>query len=159
MKKLIAALLAAVLILTLAGCGKKSASGSLDVEKAQSAIAGLELMPAATMNLDDATLTDVYGVDASLLQSYLCVVPMMNVHASGYWLLLPKEGELDAVKAQIESYLETYQASWDQYLPDQAELVRNRLATTLETAEGTWLVYVVSENNDKVLEAIQGAVA
>ena len=93
MKKTMALLLTLCVLLTLAACGKKGASGSLDLEKAQSDIAALEFMPTATLVLDDATLTDVYGVDASLLQSYLCVVPMMNVQASGYWLLLPKEGE------------------------------------------------------------------
>ena len=159
MKKTMALLLTLCVLLTLAACGKKGASGSLDLEKAQSDIAALEFMPTATLVLDDATLTDVYGVDASLLQSYLCVVPMMNVQASGYWLLLPKEGETDTVKAQMETYLDSYQNLWDNYLPEQAELVRGRMATTLETSEGSWLVYIISSDNEKVLETLQAAVS
>lgn len=159
MKKTIAILLCALLALGLAGCGTKKASGTLDTAKAQAAVAELEYMPTATAELDDAILSDVYGIDADLLQNYLCVVPLMNVQASGYWLLLPKEGEQDKVKTQIEAYLDSYQESWDQYLPDQAELVRGRLATTIDTAEGTWLVYIISQNNDQVLEAVRSAVA
>ena len=158
MKRMIVAALLLAALLTLAACGKKEAAGTLDTAQAQQDIAALGVYPESMLTLDAETLSAVYGIPADKLQDQLCVVPMMNVHASAYWLLLPESGEEGAVRAALDKYLEGYQASWDQYLPEQAELVRGRLETTLETADGTWLVCIISGDNDAVFSAVQGAV-
>ncbi len=156
MKKAIALLLVALTVFTLAGCG--AGKKSLDLEKVKTDITALEMFP-MSMELDDETLKTAYGVDPELLEQRYIVVSMMNVKSSMLWLLLPKEGKAEEVKTAMDSYLAGYEDLWNNYLPDQAELVNNRLETEIETKEGTWLLYCISEDNDKVLETINGALS
>ncbi|MEG0913396.1 MAG: DUF4358 domain-containing protein [Oscillospiraceae bacterium] len=161
MKKITALVLSLITVFTLVACGNSGSGSSgktLDLKKVQENLGTLEYFP-SSMELDDATLKSAYGLDASLLKEKLIGVPMMNVHASMYWVLLPQDGKTDDVKTAMSKYFESYQASWDTYLPDQAELVRNRMETEIETKDGTWLVYIISEDNNKTLEQIQGGLS
>ncbi len=154
MKKWIALALAALLVLSLAGCGQPAKT--LDLDKAVESIEALELFP-NPYEPDDDTLKAAFGLDPALLTQRYIVLPLMNVHASELWVLLPAEGKAEEVKAAMDSYLADYQELWDNYLPDQAELVRGRAVTELETKEGVWLIYCISQDNDRVLEALNGA--
>lgn len=162
MKKTIALLLVLVTMLSLAACGGK-ANGSLDLAKVTEALQDLQakdesIFPSG-METDESFLKDVFGIDPASLSQHLILFPMMNVKSSALFLLLPAEGKTDEVKAAMDEYMTSYELSWDMYLPDQAALVHDRLETEIETAEGTWLVYCISTDNDAVLEAIKGAVA
>ena len=155
LKKTLAVLCAALTLFTLAGCGGSSADyASLDLEKAAAAIDATGIYP-ATMIVDDQTLSEVLQIDPAKLEKHMVAFPLMNVHASLYMALLPKAGEEDNVRAEMEAYLTTWETSWQTYLPDQYQLVQDRTVEEIETAEGTWLVCIISTDNDAVLEALK----
>ncbi len=158
MKKLSIIFLSLLLTVCLCACSTQSAAKakSLDLDKAKQQLSSLELFPSMT-EIDEGTMSSVFGIDPSLVTEYAAGFPLMNVHASMYWVVLPAEGKADEVKSAFASYFDDYQKMWDQYLPDQAQLTRDRLETEIETEKGTYLVYVISEDNDKALEAINSA--
>jgi len=102
--------------------------------------AGLDL-PALT-DLDDDLLSDIYGIDAADLESYVCKLPLMNVHATEFFIAQVKEGKLDAVKSAVEARQAALEEQWKQYLPDQLELVQNYKLTT----SGSYLLFAIGED-------------
>ena len=105
------------------------------------------------MNLDAELLQQSWNVDASLLDAYIAKMPMMNVKANLYAILKPVEGKAEEVKAQMDAYLASYEEQWARYLPDQYELVQNRV---MEEING-YLVYVISEDNEAFLTVVRQA--
>ncbi|MEG1181366.1 MAG: hypothetical protein RSD39_04980, partial [Oscillospiraceae bacterium] len=63
------------------------------------------------------------------------------------------------VKKQTDAYMKKYEELWAQYLPDQSDLVKNRLEENIETKEGTWQVIVIASDTKAVMDAIKSAVA
>ena len=53
----------------------------------------------------------------------------------------------------MAKYFKDLQKQWDSYLPAQADLVKNRLETTYNG----YNIYIVSDNNNLVLDTIKGA--
>ncbi|MEG0752080.1 MAG: DUF4358 domain-containing protein [Oscillospiraceae bacterium] len=156
MKKILVVLTACVLVLTLVACGSGKAK-SLDLDRARKEIESLKSYP-SLMEPNDTEMKDVYGIDSSLISKKAVGIPMMNVHSSMYWLVLAKDStSADTLKTQFASYFKGYQEMWDSYLPDQAELVRNRLETTYDTEEGTWLLYAIGEDTAAVKKAVEDA--
>ncbi len=155
-KKLIALALAALTLLTLAACGKSSKT--LDLDKAAENIDATGVY-ANMITPDDEFMTSVVGLDMSKVEKSLVSIPLMNVKASLYFVVLPAKGGESDVKAALDEYMAVYENTWSQYLPDQAALVKDRLETEIETAEGAYYVYIISEDNDAVLAAINGALA
>ena len=155
-KKLLAAALAVLLLLTAAGC--KKAGKTLDLEKAA---ANIEATGQYNNMLtpDDEYLKTVLGLDPALVQKSLISIPLMNVKSSLYFVVLPVKGSESAVKTALDDYMTQYDKMWSQYLPDQAELVNNRMVTELETSEGTYYVYIISEDNDAVYKALTDSLA
>ncbi|MDO4566240.1 MAG: DUF4358 domain-containing protein [Oscillospiraceae bacterium] len=150
-------IIAALAALGLAACAGSDGYKALDREKALAAVEKLGVFPAA-MQPDDAMLESVYGLDVSLIKDRLIGVPLMNVHASMYWLLLAEdEDAAAALDIQMEAYFKSYQELWDSYLPEQAKLVRERLKARYETEEGVWLLYIISSDNEAVRQAVEGA--
>ncbi|MEG1557216.1 MAG: DUF4358 domain-containing protein [Oscillospiraceae bacterium] len=160
MKKTIALMLVLAISMTLlASCSSGSKlPEKLDVEKAVAAVDKLEIMPAAEV-VTDQWLKDVAGIDAALVEKYHIAFPMMIVHSSLYMLILPKQGSEAEVKKQTDAYMKKYDELWAQYLPDQSDLVKNRLEENIETKEGTWQVIVIASDTKAVMDAIKSAVA
>ena len=158
MKKLLCAFLALALIAApLVSCSAPKAAKSLDLDKARADIEALGIYPSLT-EPDDALLKDVYGIDPALTVKRAVGVPLINVHAAMYWLVLAKDAaDAEALRGQLESYFADYQKMWDSYLPAQADLVKNRLEASYDTDEGVWLLYVISEDNEAVRAAVEGA--
>ena len=64
-------------------------------------IAGVELP--STMELDATLLTDMYGIDTSLLKSYKAVAPIMSAHITEIAIFEVKDtANIDTIKAGIE---------------------------------------------------------
>ena len=153
-RRFLAAALAALVLLTAAGCKKKAQT--LDLEKAAANIEATGQY-SNMMSPDDGYLRTVVGLDPAKVQKSLISIPLMNVKSSLYFVVLPAEGSEAAVKKALDDYMTAYDAMWSQYLPDQAELVRDRMVTQLETSEGTYLVYLISGDNDAVFQALTDA--
>ena len=90
-------------------------------------------------DLDDATLTALYGIDPADLDSYLCKMPMVNVQATEFFI----------VKAAVEKRQDDLEAQWSQYLPEQLELVQNYKLVT----NGNYILFAVSEYADEAVTA------
>lgn len=101
---------------------------------------------------DEQIIKNIYGIDLTDVESYSVLAPSMNVRSSLVVMLTPKQGREQAVTEMMDTVMENYQKQWDSYLPDQAELVRNRSFEKI----GDTLVYVISVNNTGVLDAIRG---
>ena len=91
------------------------------------------------------------GIKANQVEEILVKIPQMITTSSTYIIVKPVKGEEDNVKKALDEYMVNLEKNWATYLPDQYELVKNRKVETI----GDYLVYIVSENNDLVFEAIK----
>lgn len=91
--------------------------------------------------MDDATLSAMYGINASDLEEYVCMMPLMGVHSTEFFIAEVKDGKMDTVKAGIAKRQADLDAQWSQYLPDQHELVKNYKLVT----NGNYVLFAISE--------------
>ena len=155
MKKILIILLSGLVLVT--GCGKKEESITLNLDKVKENVLavkkdGFEIFGMMGSGLDFVK-EEPYNVNTDNFEEALFETSLMNVHASMYIVIKPKEGKKEEVKKDMKNFMEKYSENWSTYLPDQYEMVKNRL----ETNVGDYLVYVVSEDNNAVLEAIKNA--
>ncbi len=124
------------------------------VQAAWSAIeAGAELP--SLMDLDDELLASLYGISAADdLVTYIAKMPLMNVHATEFFLAQVKPDRMDAVKAAAEARQADLEAQWSQYLPDQLELVQNYQLVT----SGDYILFCVCEDAAGAAAAFTGTV-
>ena len=91
--------------------------------------------------MDDATLSAMYGINASDLEEYVCMMPLMGVHSTEFFIAKVKDGKMDTVKAGIAKRQADLDAQWSQYLPEQYELVKNYKLVT----NGNYVLFAISE--------------
>ncbi len=158
MKKATLILLALVCALVLAACsGSSDAVTTVDVAAAAEAlkdadIAGEKLF-AGFRDGDAAYLTDMLGIDASRLSSFAALLPTEDADPNMALLLVPADGERDNVKNELANAMASYEKRWDNYLPEKAAVVHERM----ETEVGDCLVLIISPDNDAALDAVRSA--
>ena len=168
MKKFAKGLLALVAAVMVVGCSKPV---KLDFEKVVENVsevtyvceAGNEECPLETgdpifgmmMPVDDEMLVSLFQINPENFEEYLFQYPMMIVHSSMYFIGKPAEGKEEVAKSEVDAFIARWEEQWSTYLPAQYELVQNRLETTV----GDYLVYIISYNNEAVLEAIKASEA
>lgn len=110
-------------------------------------IEGVELPQ--MMAYDDVILNDVYGIDASTLESYAVGQSLMNVHATEVAVF---ELKPDTIKDDLLKSLEDRQQSlvkqWESYLPAQLELVQNYKVVEKDNL----VLFVISDNADTIVD-------
>jgi hypothetical protein len=147
------------LVLMLAGCaGTKTESAKVLTNDEWNTVAeGIfnEMELPAMMPLSDVELTDYLGINAENLESFLVMLPMMNVHATEIMVYQAKEGMLETVTEEVNVYLENYEQMWSTYLPDQYELVQNRVQKTV----GNTLIVIIAEDTAAIEAKIDAALA
>lgn len=152
MKKLLTIMMAAAL---LAGCSSKS-NDTYSLE------AGKKNFTDALMNgtielgmmaeFDDETLEMVYGIKADQVDAYYVSMAMMNVHCEEVAIFeVSNETQKEAVKTAIDNRLAALNATWEHYLADQYEKVKN--ATVLED-ENT-IILIVSGYNEEIQKMME----
>lgn len=77
-----------------------------------------------------------------------------NSSANLYFIVKPKNGKVESVKKQIDQYMKNLEKKWSTYLPEQYQLVKNRM----ETEIGSYFIYIISSDNEKILNSIKNAV-
>lgn len=102
------------------------------------------------MELDAAMLNDVYGISSDMVTDFSVRMPMMIVHATEFAVFEVADGQMDAVKAGVEKRLADLTATWEQYLPNQLEMVKN--AKTIE--KGNTYILIISEYADEIVDQI-----
>lgn len=151
--RLFALILTGVLALgLLTACGSKEEAKEIDIPALWTSIEETVELP-SMMELDDTTLQDVYGIDAADLESYVARIPLMNVHATEFFIAKVKDGKMDTVKEAIAKRQADLVTVWEQYLPEQYELVQNY---KLET-EGNYVLFCVCAQADEVVGLFQDA--
>lgn len=105
----------------------------------------------ALMEVNDETLESQFNINKSDVKEYLIKVPMMITSSNSYIIIKPVDGKKDEVKEKIDEYMTKLEKQWETYLPEQYELVKNRL----EKEYGDYLIYIISSNNDLVFETIK----
>ena len=103
----------------------------------------------ALIDLDSDTLSAVYGISSSDLESYICKMPMMATHATEFFIAKVKDGKMDTVKAAVEKHQDDLEAQWSQYLPEQLELVKNYKLVT----NGNYILFAISDQVDSAVTA------
>lgn len=160
MKKVILLVLASMIFLT--GCGTKKEDNKkmvIDLSKATENVLAIKdsngdnIFSAMGEITKDMLKEERFGINPDNIEEMTFQEPMINIRASEFAIVKPVAGKEDIVKKEMDAYFKKVEDRWSTYLPDQLELVKNRLVTKV----GDYLVYVVSEDNDKVLEAIKAA--
>lgn len=91
------------------------------------------------------------GIAPALLDDALIALPTLMTQVTSVIVLKPKAGEAETVSALMKEYFAAQEAIWDTYLPDQAEILHQRLTTSLEG----YLIYIVSAHNEEILTAVK----
>ena len=107
------------------------------------------------MELTAEDLSFVYELDASKLESFVCKMPMMNVHATELFVAQVKSGCMADVQAAIAGRQTALDGVWKMYLPDQYELVQNAKVVTV----GDYILFVVGVEAEAAASAFQDALA
>lgn len=102
------------------------------------------------MNVEGSDLETLTGVNPKDLDEFLVKNSVMT-QASSYYILKPKAGKEDKVEEAMDDYMDRLEDQWETYLPDQYELVENRL----EEEYGYYLIYVISNDNSLVFKTIK----
>lgn len=101
-------------------------------------------------NVENSELETLTGINPADLDEFLVKNSVMT-QANSYYILKPKEGKTEAVKTKMNEYMSKLEQQWKTYLPEQYELVKDRLEETY----GDYLIYVISNNNELVLKTIK----
>lgn len=105
----------------------------------------------ALMKVEKEMLESQFDIKENMLEEYLIKMPMMITSSNTYIIVKPASGQTDAVKAKLDTYMTNLEEQWKTYLPDQYELVKNRKVEEY----GDYLIYIVSNDNEKVFEEIK----
>lgn len=125
-------------------------AADLSAEDVWNAVSAGRELP-SFMDLDDGLLSDLYGIDAADLDSFVAKIPMMNVHATEFFIAKVKSGKMDTVKDGIAKRQADLEEQWSSYLPEQLELVQNyKLAES-----GDYVLFAIYENADSVVKAFE----
>ena len=155
MKKIVSVVLAALMMLALAGCQVtiNKDDGVADIDP-QTAVAGVmsefltgyqDQLP-AFMEVDAETLEAVYGIPAGWVDAYVCRIPMMNVHATEIFVAHVTNGNMDNVNAAVEARQQALETTWERYLPAQYELVKN----SVTEVSGHYILFAVTEHTESI---------
>lgn len=152
-KKTIIAIVAVILVLVLGAIiyfVVANQPKTLNLEELSNKIAESgKFNEMATMEVDNELLTTLMHVNTDNVEQVVGKFPLMNVQSSMYMILKVKEGTMETVKAEVEQYVQDYDAQWARYLPDQYEYVQNRKFDVY----GDYLYLIIAENSTE-LEAL-----
>ena len=170
-KRLLAALLAALTLLALAGCGS---SGKTDAAPKDYTQILHDARP------DEDKLTAQYGYsesyeDADQLDEEIrnMLLPLLNLEEGDYTdfaasvsgmmvqsyalaIVKPAEGKQQAVSEALDAYVQSQMQSMEHYLEDQYQIAASSLISTAPTGE---VILVCCENPEAVMNAIKTALA
>ena len=100
----------------------------------------------STMPIDKEVAKSVYEIEENQIEEIIGAMPMMNVHASMYVVIKATDGNVENVKAKLETYGQSYEQQWERYLPEQYDLVKNRKIGT----NGNYAYMIVAKNAEEV---------
>ena len=182
-KRLLAALLAALTLLALAGCGSSGKTDAAPKDYTQilhdartdedneydmiftkgedgkfTAIDGYSAEYEAGQ-LDDevrSILLPLLNLEDDMYTDLAASISAMMVRSYAVAIVKPAEGKTDAVKSALEAYVTSEQQSMEHYLEDQYQIAKAATVTVAPTGE---VILVCAENHDTLLANIEKALA
>ena len=153
--RLFALILSSALILSLlTACGGKKEAKEADLPALWTSMEESLELP-ALMEMDDDALDFLYGIDAADLESYVARFPLMNVHATEFFMAKVKDGKMDDIKSALKDRQATLEQQWSQYLPDQYALVKDYKLVV----NGNYILFCVCEDADTGVDLFNDATA
>jgi len=130
-----------MLLFMMTGCGEGEMK-DLDISKASSAVeqtlTGMEI-------IESAVLDDVYDIDLELFEEY---VIKQNNDGEMYAIIFTNNKS--EAKDDMEEYFDKVRDFNTAYSPEQVKLIDERL----EKEIGNYLIYIVSNDSEKVYQDI-----
>ena len=179
MKRIIACLMAGVMLLALVGCGGSGSSGSASSAAKKDYT---QILHDARSDEDneyemiftkgeDGKFTAQYGYSAEyeanmmmpllgleddMYEDFAASVSGMMVRVYGVAIVKPAEGKTQDVVDALDAYVQSQQKSMEHYLEDQYQIASAARVATVPTGE---VVMVCCEDSDTVFENIKKALA
>lgn len=108
-------------------------------------------------NVKQISLEEVskrFSLNEKNIDEYQAIIPTVENSASFYIIVKPKNGKTDIIKKELKRYMNQLEQKWSTYLPEEYRLVKNRM----ETEIGSYLIYIVSRDNELVLNTIKNTI-
>lgn len=151
MKKLIAFVLAAAMMLSLVACGGKADSKSVDLNALYESYA--EYMP-DMFQLDEDTMMNFLGIDVADCTQYTVYICGDGLRADEVWLIEAKdEAALGRLKEMAESRIQAKENETISYVPDQYVIVEKAEILT----NGLYLALLISPDVDQLKAGFEAA--
>ena len=154
-KKVIIGIVVAIVVIALAVgayfliMNKPKEINLAEVSASISAKGGFDDM--ATSDIDADFYTSYMAANADNVETMSGKFPMMNVQASMYLIVKAKDGQVEAVKQDLENFGQVYDDQWSRYLPAQYELVQNRKIGTY----GDYAYIIIAQNAEELESLIK----
>lgn len=133
------------LAIILAGCNKSAST--LDIKKASTSL-DEKYQNMALMS--DKELEGIYNQDTTLMEEYI-IKSSENQNGNFYALIKVKPENKDKVKNNMDEMFSILENQSSLYSPEAVNLIKNKLATSV----GDYLIYIVSENNEKMYNVVK----
>ena len=119
---------------------------------------GVEYNPAAALNESEDLdlLFQMYEMDKENFEAGAFSVSLMNTQAYAIMAVMPKEGAEEAALADIQSYVDAMNQSFEHYLADQYEIAQNAI---LKVQDNGLIILVMSEDAQTIYDNIVAALA
>lgn len=102
-----------------------------------------KIEPPALMELQGDMLTQMYYLDAALLDQYTIMTPMMNIKTNEVAIIKVKDAkDVPAVEEAIKKRAGDVQKQFETYLQDQYENAKNYKLVT----KGKYVLFVISDS-------------
>ncbi|MGM9926802.1 MAG: DUF4358 domain-containing protein [Bacillus sp. (in: firmicutes)] len=106
----------------------------------------------STNDSNAAIYIEKLNMDTDALEEGFILQPMMNVKSDEIILLKAKDEEhVDKLKELLEAEKLVQVETWERYLPDQYEKVKNNVIKV----NGSYLLYVTYENPEKIVQIFE----
>ncbi|MFV0497853.1 MAG: DUF4358 domain-containing protein [Candidatus Fimivivens sp.] len=153
MKKMLAAIFCLIaLCVVLAGCG--ASKKELDMAAFSTDVLSKGSFNDELILLSDKVVNDYYDLSFDGLDEYRVYVSSSSATASEYALFkCSSDTALKAAKSTVEARISDQIASYENYRPDEKFRLENALITT----NGSYLLFVVSDNNDDIQKLFNDA--
>ncbi|MCI5732815.1 MAG: DUF4358 domain-containing protein [Tenericutes bacterium] len=145
MKKI---LIAVICLLFLSGCGVSKKK--LDLNDVGNKLSSSKYFTNHEIINSDVVLNR-YSIDTSKFEELMMLSSTKYDDATMVFIAYPNNAE---TKKEFETFIDSYNSQWVgmNYFPEQKQLVENGLYTDYNN----YLVYIVSEDNNRVLNIIKG---
>ncbi len=107
-----------------------------------------------TKELSLESFAKQFSLEEKNIEEYQALISSKKEESSLYIIVRPKDGKIETVKKRLDQYMKDYEKKWSTYLPQEYALIKNRM----ETEIGSYLVYIVSRDNNAVLNTIKNSV-